>query len=240
MENAIFVGLSRQVALQNQMTIIANNIANMNTSGYRAQNAVFREMIEDPKGIEDPLSMVLDYGQFQNTAPGPMRSTENPLDVALQGPGYLGVASGDETLFTRAGSFHVGINGELLTGAGDIVASTGGGPIIIPPEAKDLRITKDGTVTTNDGALGQIMVVEFENVQALEPTGNGLYRTDEAGNPAQKTQVLQGMLEGSNVNAVLEMTRMIDVSRAYQSTQRMLESEHERQRGMIQKLGQSQ
>lgn len=242
MENSIYVGLTRQVALQDKMDIIANNIANMSTPGYRAQNMVFTEFIEKaprkPDTAEnDPLSMVLNYGHYQNTAPGPMEMTGNQLDVAVQGPGYLGVqAAGEEVMYTRAGNFQINVEGTLVTGAGLPVANEGGAPIVIPDDAKEIYIGEDGTIATEEGEIAKLMVVEFPNAQDLEAMGNGLYKSEEPGLPAEGTRVMQGMIEGSNVNPVLEMTRMIDTARAYQSTQRMLQSEHERQRSMIQRL----
>jgi flagellar basal-body rod protein FlgF len=240
MENSIFTGLSRQMALETQMDIIANNVANMSTPGYRAQNMVFSEYVEDPKGADDPLSMVIDYGHYQNNTPGPIRQTGNPLDIALQGPGYIGIVTPEGTMYSRAGAFQLNTKGELVTGAGHQVAGAGGGPIVIPEGSTEVKIAEDGSVTTGEGQIGQIMVAEFENVQDLEATGNGLYKTDAAAiTPAENTRVMQGMLEGSNVNSILEMTRMIDVLRAYQSTQRMLQNEHDRERNMIRTLSQS-
>lgn len=221
------------------MDIVSNNIANMNTPGYRAQNMVFTEYLAKPDGyrkVQEPLSMVLDYGHYQNTEPGPMRQTGNPLDVAVQGPGWLGVQTQGGVMYTRAGNFQVNLNGELVTGRGDLVAGEGGGTITIPADARDLKVASDGTISTDQGTLGKLMVVEFENEQGLQAMGNGLYKTDAAGQPAANSTVLQGMIEGANVQPVLEMTRMIDVLRSYQNTQRMLQSEHERERGMIQNL----
>ncbi len=244
MENSIFVGLSRQIALREQMDIISNNVANMSTPGYRSQNMVFTEFIDKPSRApdtetNDPLSMVLDYGHYQVTAPGSIRQTGNTLDVAMEGPGYFGIQTPDGVMYTRAGNFQMNVNGELVTGTGNLVADAGGGTITIPQEATDIKITKNGSITTSEGEVAQLMVVEFENVQELEAMGNGLYKTDAAANPAEQTRVLQGMLEDSNVNSVLEMTRMIDVLRAYQTTQRMMQGEHERQRTMIQRLSRS-
>lgn len=237
MENSIYIGLSRQMALQSHMDIIANNVANMTTPGYRSQNMVFSEFIENPKNTDDPLSMVLDYGHYQNTAPGPVSKTGNPLDIALQGPGYIGVQTqGGETMYSRAGSFQMNVNGELITGAGDLVAGEGGGSITIPSEAKEINIDEKGVVSSDAGEIGQIMLVEFANLQELEAMGNGLYKSEATANPAENTRIMQGMLEGSNVNSVLEMTRMIDVLRSYQSANKMLQSEHDRQRAMIRQL----
>lgn len=239
MENTIYVALSRQMALRSQMDVIANNVANMSTTGYRGQNMVFTEYVEKAQredATKDDLSFVLDYGHYQNTAPGAMKRTKNPLNVAVQGPGYMGVQTPDGVMYTRNGDFQINVNGELVTGTGQPVANDGGGTINIPKNAAHVSISEDGTISTDQGEAGRLMLVEFENVQQLEATGNGLYKTDAAAGPAQESRLIQGMLEGSNVNPVLEMTRMIDVLRSYQATQNMLNGEHDRQRTMIRQL----
>lgn len=240
MENSIYVGLSRQVALQRQMDTIANNIANMSTPGFRSHNMVFTEHMEKMRGNPDPLSMVLDYGQYQVTESGPLKQTGNPLDVAVHGPGWIGIQTAEGGVqYTRSGNFQIDATGTLMDGRGRPVAPAGGGgTIVIPPNATAVEISEDGTISTPEGQIGQIMMVEFENVQLLEPQGNGLYRTEADPLPVTQSRLMQGMIEGSNVNPITEMTRMIEVSRAYQSTHRMLQAEHERQRTMIQKLSQ--
>lgn len=239
MENTIYIGLSRAKTLQTAMDMTANNIANMDTPGYRGQNPVFLEYIADPKGrteTNDPISMVIDYGQFQNTRPGPLQRTGNPTDVALSGPGYFGVQTPDGILYTRAGNFAVNVNGELVTPDGLPVAGQGGGPITVPRDSGPLRIADDGTISTDEGQIGQIGVTEFDNIQDLEAVGENLYRAVKGGRPATETRVLQGMVEGSNVQPVIEMTRMVEILREYQSVQRMLQGEHERMRSAIQRL----
>ena len=241
MENSIYTGLSLQIALQAKMDLIANNIANLNTPGYKGQNMVFTEYIAKTDNGEKPkdnLSMVLDFGHYQNTQAGPIQATGNPLDVALQGPGWFGVQTPEGTMYTRAGNFQINNNGELVTGTGLLVAGEGGGTITIPPDAREVKISNDGTIATDQGQIGRIGVFEFTNEQDLEAAGNGLYKApaNDPGAAAQNTQVLQGMLEGSNVQPVLEMTRMIDTLRSYQNTQRMLQNEHDRERTMIQRM----
>lgn len=236
MENAIYVGLSRSIALQREMDTVANNIANVNTPGYRAQHMMFKEYIQNPKGIAEPLSMVEDYGQYMSNKPGVAKLTGNPLDVALSGPGFLSVDMGGETLYTRAGSMSRNVAGELVTSDGRPVLSAGGGSISVPQDSTMIVIAEDGTISNQDGAIGQLEITEFDNINTLDAVGDSLYRATIPGNAATETRVKQGMLEGSNVNAISEMTRMIDVSRAYQSTQRMLQNEHERQTNMIQKM----
>lgn len=236
MENSIYIGLSRQLALETDMQIVSNNIANMNTTGFRAQNTLFREYIVDPDGQKDPLSFVVDYGQYDSTKPGPAQQTGGPLDLALQGPGFFGVTTNEGTQYTRGGNFAINANGELVTPSGHTVASANGGTITIPEDATEIKITENGTISSQQGEIGQIMIVEFDDPQSITPKGNGLYASDEQGTPATETRAIQGMLEGSNVEPVLEMTRMINIHRNYQAMQRMLQSEHERQRTAIKQL----
>lgn len=242
MENTIYVGLSRQLALQEHMQIVSNNIANMTTAGYRGQNMMFTEYLSNPRGKvdnpKDPLSMVLDYGQYQTTRPGPIKNTGNPLDVALSGPGFFGVQTKDGLQYTRAGNFALNANGELVTAAGLPVAGSGGGAIVVPRGVREVKIAEDGTVSTDQGQVGQLMITEFDNLQELDPAGDNTYKAKNAGRPATDTKVMQGMVEGSNVQPVVEMSRMIEISREYQSIQRMLQTEHDRQRTTIQRLSQ--
>lgn len=235
MENSLYVGLSRQVVLRNAMNLVANNVANMSTPGYRAQNPIFKEFISEPKHDKDPLSLVSDYGQWQTTTPGTVQVTGGTYDVALSGPGFIGItAPGGETQYTRAGNFNVDSTGLLVTSAGFPVS----GNITIPAGAREVKITDAGEVSADGNIVGTIPMFEFDNLQMLKPQGNGLYAADNA-RPATDTRMKQGMIEGSNVNAILETTRMIEVLRDYQSTLRMINSEDERQRGAIQKLAQT-
>lgn len=241
MENSLYIGLSKQVVLRENMDIIAQNVANVNTPGYRAQNMVFSEYIEDPRYMEEDMSLVLDYGQYQMTDPGSMKETGNPLDIALVGNGFIGIqTAGGEIQYTRAGHFTLDQDGVLRNPRGLAVMSDGGAEITIPNNAKEVVIDKKGVISTDQGQIAQLMIMEFANTQELNPAGNGLYRTDAAPIPSENTTVNQGYLEGSNVQAVVEMTRMIDVLRQYQAVQNMMQSEHERMRTANQRLARTQ
>ncbi len=238
MENSIYLGLSRQMTLMTNMDIVSNNIANMNTTGFRAQNPVFEEYLSDPRYGDDPLSFVTDYGQYDNTAPGTMSQTNNPLNVALNGPGFLGVQMpSGETGYTRDGSFMRRADGMLVSSSGYPIMGQGG-PITLPADATEVTIDKRGMVSDQNGQIGQLMVVEFDNVQDLKPNGNNTYTTDSATQIPEDTTVEQGFLEGSNVNPIVEMTRMVEILRGFQNTQKLLETEHDRMRTAIQKLTQ--
>jgi flagellar basal-body rod protein FlgF len=238
MENALYIGMSRQRVLESQMTMVANNIANIATPGYRAQDLLFREYITDPKGQGPAYSMVYDHGQFTSTAPGVTQTTGAPLDVALQGPGFFAVTTPQGQRYTRAGNFTLNAQNQLMLPTGELVSSGGGSPITLPAGATDIAIDERGTITTSEGIAGQIAIVEFDNTDALVREGNGLYSAPATANPvpAANTRAMQGMLEASNVQGVVEVTKMINILRDYQSLQRMIQGEHDLERTAIQRL----
>jgi flagellar basal-body rod protein FlgF len=237
MESSLYVGLSRQMVLDHAMTMVANNVANANTAGYRAQNPMFQEYISKERYDKDNLSMVYDMGQYDTTSPGTTQLTGNPYDVALNGPGFMAVtAPSGEMQYTRAGNFTVNNSNELVTSSGYKVAGPGGDAITIPTGAKQVNITDAGEVTADGNTVGRIGVFEFDNLQELKPEGNGLYSAKTPGRPATETKMVQGALEGSNVNAIQETTRMIEILRTYQSTMNMIKNEQDRQVSAISTL----
>lgn len=238
MENALYVGLSRQIVLQAQMDMVANNVANINTPGFRSQDLLFKEFVTDPKGQGPAYSMVGDYGQFVSSAPGPVQMTGGPLDVALNGPGFFEIATPQGPRYTRAGSFTMNSSGTIVTPSGETVSAGGGSGISIPADAREIVIDEKGNISTDKGIIGKISIVEFANTDQLIREGNGLYRApaNAQPQPAANTRATQGAIEGSNVQGVTEMTRMIGILRDYQSLQRMIQNEHDLQRSAIQKL----
>lgn len=238
MENALYVSLSRQVVLQSQMDMVANNVANVATPGYRAQNLLFNEFVTDPKGQKAPYSMVYDYGYYTSTTPGTMQSTGSPLDIGLQGPGFFEIATPQGARYTRGGSFTLNAIGEIVTPSGDKLSAGGGSGVTVPPGSKEIMIDEKGNVSTEIGVVGKISVVEFANTDQLVREGSGLYRApaNATPTPAATTKTMQGLLEGSNVQAVVETTRMINILRDYQALQRMVQNEHDLERNAIQRL----
>ncbi len=243
MENISYVGLSQQMALKQWMDVTANNIANMSTPGFKAQNMLFHEyMTAQPaprNGMTaDPLSMVAHAGSYVITEQGPLQQTGNQLDLALQGKnGYFGVITPRGTSYTRAGNFALNNDREIVTQDGIALSSQSGQPIKVPVGATKITVTADGTIATEQGPLGKIKVVSFENPRNLKPVGYGLYDAPEqAEKPPEDVSVVQGMIEGSNVQPVVEMNKMIEISRLYEMTARMLQNDHDRQRTAISKL----
>ncbi len=224
------------MVLQTNMNIVSNNIANMNTTGFRGQTPLFEEYISDPMHNGDALSFAYDYGQYQNTSPGSFEQTGNPFHVALEGKGFMAVQMpGGETGYTRDGNFQKMPDGTLTNAAGFPVLGQGGS-ITIPAGATEVVIDENGVISDQNGSIGQLQIVEFDNEQELEAVGNNLYKSTGGFSPAENTRAQQGFIERSNVNSVVEMTNMIKILRDFQSTQKLLEGEHERLRNAIQKL----
>ncbi len=248
MENASYIGLSRQDALRRQLSVVANNIANMDTVGFKAQQMLFQEYLVEPKGVDpqsaEPVSMVVDAATFRDITQGAMTRTGNELDLALQGEGYFTLEGPAGDRYTRAGSFHINQDREIVHSSGAPLLAAGGGRLAVPENAIDISIDRNGIVTAlGAGAagaaeqIGQIQLAAFADDQAMTQVAGGLLITDQQPIEPEATTVEQGYLEASNVNSIVEMTRMMEISRSYASTQRMLETEHERMRSSIQTLG---
>lgn len=244
MENTTYIALSLQTALQKQMDMVANNIANMTTAGYKNKRMVFIEYLMTPQGetpvVADKISMVLDYGSFRDLRDGPQEQTGNPLDVALSGDGYFSVQSAEGERFIRGGRLQLNSDGTIVDSAGTPVLDQGGQPIQMPENTRQIRITADGIVSADGQQVGQFRITRFENPQFLREVAAGQYANpDNAAAVAEgpgETRVLQGVLEGSNVSAVLEMTEMINIQRQYRNVQRMIEGEHQRIRDAMSRI----
>ena len=235
-ENVNYIVLSRQMAIQRQMDVIANNIANMNTTAYKAERVLFEEyLMKTDDGTQ--LAYVRDFGNARNLEQGEMRNTLNPLDVAISGDGYFEVQSKDGTVYTRNGHFRVSPDGYLVTASGQRVLDNSGKALAVDPNDPKLDIASDGTVSSSAGPIGTLAVVTFQNEQSMTPMGDGLYKTTAAPTPAANSKILQGFVENANVEPILEMTRMIEASRAYQSTQNILNRDDDIRQQAIDRLG---
>lgn len=236
MENSSYVALSRQMVLSRQMDVIANNIANMNTTAYKGEGMMFVEYL-DRSDKDNELSFVQDISVVRNLAEGPMMKTDNPLDLAISDQGYFAVDTEEGERYTRNGSFQLDQDGQIVTSLGYPLLSNGGSPIVVPPDATHITISRDGTVSSSEGEAGRIGIVRFENEQALRKLANNLYEAGgEDPQPSDESEVMQGIIEGSNVQGVTEITKLISTSRSYQAAAKLIDEEHERQRRAIQAL----
>lgn len=235
METPLLLALSRQLAIRDQMESIANNIANMSTPAYKGERTLFREYLSGPRTPKTITYPQL-KGLFRETMEGPIATTGNSLDVALRGKGYLVVETPDGTRYTRDGHLSLNNKGQIVTQQGHLVLGINGRPMTVPGDAPSITIAQDGTISAGEIQVGQFKLVAFDNEQHLVRTGDGLYKTDAQENRATDVQVLQYNLEGSNIQPVLEITRMIEASRIYQSAQKIINSEDERIRKAVERL----
>lgn len=245
MDNALYVGLSQQMVLRREMDIISNNIANLDTTGFKVESLMLRTDPRAPAftvGGPRPVKFVTADGVARDFGQGALRRTDGPLDLAIEGQGFFRVTGLDGERFTRDGRFRTDEIGRLTTQAGAPVLDEGGGEILIDLEKGQVAVAKDGTLSQGDERIGKIAVVTFENLGALEKVGDNLYRNTSNlfPVPAPAANLHQGMLEGSNVQAILEITRMVEVSRAYERTAKMIDSEAELSRRTVERLGRVQ
>ncbi len=242
MDNAILIGLSRQTALRRQLDVIANNLANLGTSGFRSEDVVFAEHLMPTAEIsaarrgDRALSYVVDRDTVIDFRPGPIQQTGNDLDVTIDGDGWFVVDTPQGERYTRNGGFHLDGQGNLVTSEGHPVQSDAG-PVTFDPEETDVSIAGDGTISTNIGEKGRLRVVAFEDNIVLSAEGSSLYSSTVAPADAENIRLVQGTLEGSNVQPIVEMSRMIEVTRSYTSLARMMERSDELRRDAIGTLG---
>lgn len=245
MENAQLINLSRQITLRRQMDVTANNIANLNTSGFKAKRLIFEEFIMPvaeatafPRG-DLKLSYVQDSRTITNFLAGSIQLTGNELDVAVDGEGWFAIQMEDGTeAYSRNGAFHLNNVGQLVTSEGRLVL-TDGGPISFTPEDGGITISDEGTISTRLGARGRLRLVNLDQPQNAIAIGNNLV-TYENPQPVGRVRVIQGGLEDSNVQGVVEIADMIEITRKYESVTKMLKDTDDLARQAIERLGSSQ
>ena len=246
MENALLIGLSRQTVLERQLDVVANNIANVNTAGFKADQSLFEEYLrsgaheDNFKPADRRVSYVQDRGTYRDFAQGPAEQTKNPLDVAITGNGFFVVQTAGGERYTRDGGLQMNSQGQLVTASGNPVLGTAG-PIVFQPTDHDINVSPDGTVTVVEGngradsLRGKLRLVSFADAQKLLMEGSNLF-SGEGATPDLKSQVQQGYIEKSNVNGVAEMSRMIEITRAYTQIATMLQQESDLHKSAIEKL----
>ena len=226
MDNASYIGLSLKIALETELEMIANNVANANTTGFQAQRVMFAEFLAQTQP-DETISYVENRAVRLDTGPGPLTATANPLDLAIVGDGYFTVETAEGFRYTRAGAFQLNADGQIVTASGAALMGEGNVPLFIAPGETTITVARDGTVATENGVIGRLGVVAFEDPQGLVHVGDTLFASEETPIPATGIRVAQGMIEGSNVQPILELTRMIEVSRTYQQVQQLIDAEDE-------------
>lgn len=227
MENAGYATLTRQAGLMREMQVVANNIANSATTGYRQEGLIFAEFVQS---TGDGASLSMATADVRNTSmlQGALTQTGGRLDMAIEGDGFFLIETPAGERLTRAGNFALSAEGDLVTNDGFRVLDAGGAPVFIPPDATDLGISPDGTVSAGGRPLSQIGLVQPADPIDLIREDGVMFRTEGGTVPVEGGRILQGSLEGANVDPVGQIARMIEVQRAYEMGQSFLDAENKR------------
>jgi flagellar basal-body rod protein FlgF len=248
MEGPTYVTLSAQIALRKQLEVVANNIANANTTGFKADRTLFQTYVERLAVPGNSIAFVQDRATYIDQENGPIQPTGNPLDVAVKGDAFLAVNAPEGTLYTRNGQLTVGQDGTLLDPGGRPVLGPDTQPIQLPQGFTNPEIKADGSISvTVNGTtqqVGQIGLFRPDDPLNLRKSGTGLFATPtgamqpvDPGDP--NARLVQGALEGSTVQTVKEIANLTDLSRAYDQLQTLLSDDNDREQKMIQTLGQT-
>ncbi|MDR3513299.1 MAG: flagellar basal-body rod protein FlgF [Caulobacteraceae bacterium] len=248
MDSTMYVGLSKQILLQRELDIVANNLANVDTTGFKLESLISGTDSNDTArtiGVTQPVQFAVDNGVARDFTQGALRQTGAPLDLAISGTGFFEVQTAAGMRYTRDGRFTTNAQNQLVTQTGDLVLDASGSPITLNPQGQPPVIGRDGTITqTVSGQLGaQVMgkvgVFNFTDLSALSKQGDGLYslNTNQTPQAATDPVVQQGMLEGSNVQPIIEITDLIRIQRAYEMVSQMLSSTSDLSSNAIQQIG---
>ena len=244
MDTNIYVALSHQVAMRRQMDIIANNIANMDTTAFKRESVMFKEYVDDiegdmPKSLRQ-VAFVQDYGISRKMTDGNYVTTGNPFDIALSGDGLFKVQrENGEIAYTRNGHLALAEDGTLVISTGQPILDMDNNPIQFPTPSNftGVEIATDGNIWSKEaGSLGKLGIVTFADTSSLNKIGDNLFNTQQAPIEAQDYKIIQGVAESSNVEPIVEITKMIEVSRAYTSMAKLMEDTHNAQDQAINRL----
>jgi len=235
MDISTYSTIGRQTGLLKELQVIANNVANASTTGFRQEGMIFSEYVQ---ALEGAPSISMSNGNVRNTSflQGTMAQTGGTFDFAIEGEGFFMVETADGERFTRAGSFTPNEFGELVNPDGNRLLDTGGGAIFVPPDASSVAVGSDGTLSVGGVPQNQIGVFRPNDETAVFREDGVRFRFEGGSEAVENPSVFQGFLEGSNVNPVSQITRMIEVQRSYELGQGFLDREHERLQNLMQTL----
>lgn len=243
-ENIGYVALSLAAREARWADVTANNIANANTGGFRSSSISFEELVvrTGAPGDMDKMSYSIDKGTYNDMSEGGLTQTGSPLDVAIQGDAFFGFLRTDGQLaIGREGNLALNLEGDLVTTSGHQILNVGGAPINIPPESGRVSIASDGTISGQDGAvidrIGTFDEPDASRWQRLDGSMMIPREGEPALVPALESRVAQGFVEGSNVNPILEMTRMINLQRSFERAMNIANAAHELREETIQRMG---
>lgn len=245
MDNTTYIALSRMDAQQRSMSVLANNIANASTAGFKAGHMQFSDYLSKLKNGHHPAGETSDtYTQdratYRDFTQGTLQQTGNPLDIAISGDGFFSVMTANGVRLTRNGRFQRLSDGSITDAAGNPLLDRLGDPLVLRPEDQTISIASDGTISTETRVAGEVGLVNVANKYDLVGEGNQLFKSSAPTQQVAVKELRQGMLEGSNVNTMTEMTNLVQLQRDFQITANLVESEATRRQNAIDKITQTQ
>ncbi|MBA3014483.1 MAG: flagellar basal-body rod protein FlgF [Proteobacteria bacterium] len=218
-------GTETMLAQERRMDQIANNLANVDTAGYKKEDITFWEMMFTAADHRPRVGKALKL--LTNHEQGSAKQTDNPLDFAISGDGFFKIQTPSGVRYTRNGNFTLNSQGQLSTFDGNLVLGEGG-PIVLTDQ--NVQVGRDGLISANGQQINRLSLATFPDLNTLEKEGANLFRPKEGAaqeQPIETPDIKQGYLEGANVNIVSQMTEMIDLQRAYQSQQKAIQTSDE-------------
>lgn len=239
MENPTYIALSKLMTQQRLMDVIANNVANSNTPGYKTQHVLFSDWLlptQGSSGNDREIAFSQDRATWRDLSSGSIEHTGDPLDLALGGTGYFSVGTSAGVRLTRSGRFALAQDGSVVDSQGNGLLDTNGSPIVLPNGKGAISIAGDGTISAGDAVVAKIGVVTPGDGNRLVPEGSHLLRSDGDTAPVDRPGVIQGAIESSNVSTMLELTEMMQNERQFQFVAQFTEAESTRQQNTIDRL----
>ncbi len=242
MENPGYIALSRMVAQQRALDVRAANIANADTPGFKEESVMFSDYLVQQKGMSmtpgsRTVQMVQDRATWRNYQQGQLIKTGNTLDLALRSDGYFTVATPRGQRYTRAGRFTLSPSGQVVDMGGNTLVGTDGRPIIVPPDSANLVVASDGSISSDDGLIGKFRIVQFADQQSMQAEGATLFNTTQQATAMAQPDVLQGTVEGANVQPIVQLTQMMNETRDFEFASQFMDAEGKREQSAIDRIG---
>lgn len=232
-----YVALSRLSGLKREFDAIAQNIANMSTAGYRREGVIFSEFVRRLDAAQGSVSMAAARAHAFDLGPGALQQTGGTFDLAIEGEGFFLVETASGQALTRAGAFAPNADGELAAPDGARLLDEAGAPIFVPPDARSIAVAADGTLSADGQPLARLGLFAPVSAERMTRLPGARFAAADGIAPVEGGVILQGFLEASNVDAITELARMIEVQHAYEAGQKLLEREDERLREALRTLG---
>jgi flagellar basal-body rod protein FlgF len=242
MENPGYIALSRMVAQQRALDVRADNIANADTPGFKGESVMFSDYLLQQRGVSTPpggrtVQMVQDRATWRDFQTGQMEKTGNALDLALRGEGFFTVNTARGPRYTRSGRFTISQSGQIVDMAGNTLVGTDGRPITISANDTNLTVTSDGSISSDAGQIGKFRIVRFDDQQSIQAEGSSLFNTSQPARVVAQPDVMQGAVEGANVQPIVQLTQMMSEMREFQFASQFVDAEAKREQSAIDQIG---